>query len=246
MEDQQTLSFLQKRYGHIERRLRILQTGVVLGLGLLLVFVWTALHARPASADDSGQVLRLRGLIIEDAQGRPRILIGAPVPKVAGRKRQDDTNGLILVGENGADRVALGVPTPSPQVKGQVVKRISPGAGLVIDDPNGNERGGMGVLDSGRGVLCLDYPDPIAREAVCLAVVPEAGFAGVAVNAPSGDNGERAEMAVLKDGTSILKLADTNGEERTMLVVHDESPAQFLILDPKANTKLDVLSKINP
>jgi hypothetical protein len=101
-------------------------------------------------------------------------------------------------------------------------------------------------LDNGHGVVCLDYPDPIARDAVCLAVLPEAGFAGVLVNAPTGVKTDRVGMGVLQDGTSALKLADINGEERTMLVVHDESPAQFLVLDPKAKTKLDVLSKIKP
>jgi hypothetical protein len=53
-------------------------------------------------------------------------------------------------------------------------------------------------------------------------------------------------MAVLKDGTSLIKLADTSGNERTMLVVQGESPAQFLVLGPKTKTKLDVLSKTKP
>ena len=246
MENQQTPSSIHERYGHLERRLRRLQVGGVIGLGLLLFLFWTVLRAQPTSADDSGQVLRVRGLIIEDAEGRPRILLGAPIPKVAGRKRKDDATGLVLIGENGADRVAIGAPTPSPQVKGEVVNRVSPGAGLVIDDPNGNERGGMTVLVNGHGVVCLDYPDPTARDAVCLAVLPEAGFAGVVVNAPTGVKTDRVGMGVLKNGTSILKLADTNGKERTMLIVRDESPAQFLVLDPKAKTELDVLSKIKP
>jgi hypothetical protein len=72
------------------------------------------------------------------------------------------------------------------------------------------------------------------------------GLAGLIINAPTGDNGERAMMAVLKDGTSLMKLADTSGNERTMLVVQGESPAQFLVLDPKTKTKLDVLSKTKP
>jgi hypothetical protein len=115
----------------------------------------------------------------------------------------------------------------------------------VVDDPDGNERGGIGVLDNGRAAICLDYPSPIGREAVCLGVLPEA-LAGLVINAPTGDNGERAMMAVLKDGTSLVKLADTGGNERTMLVVQGESPAQFLVLDPKTSSKSDVLSKMKP
>jgi len=126
------------------------------------------------------------------------------------------------------------------------VKRIAGHAGLVFDDTEGNERGGIGVADNGRGVVCLDYPDPITREAVCMGVIPDAGFTGLLINAPGGSDEERAMMAVLKDGTSFLKLADINGNERAKLVVEGESPAQLLVLDPKTKSKLDVLSKAKP
>lgn len=56
----------------------------------------------------SSEVLRVRGLIIEDRDGRERILLGAPVPKVTGRKRADDVTGLVVLGDNGADRVQIG------------------------------------------------------------------------------------------------------------------------------------------
>jgi isoaspartyl peptidase/L-asparaginase-like protein (Ntn-hydrolase superfamily) len=86
-------------------------------------------------------------------------LIGAPIPKVPGRKRQDDTVGLIILGENGADRVALSAPGPNPQINGRVSKRVGAGAGLLVDDSEGNERGGFGVLDNdSRVTLGLDYP----------------------------------------------------------------------------------------
>jgi hypothetical protein len=245
MEQHQSVLSTEHRIEFLERRLRIFQLAVALGLLACLPLGYFLLQPRSASADGSGQVLRVRGLIIEDAQGRPRILLGAPVPKVSGRKRQDQDTGIILVGENGADRVAIGIPTPAPQSGGKVGQRISPGAGLVVNDPDGNERGGIGVLDNGRGAVCLDYPEPISRDAICLGVLPE-GLAGLLINAPTGDNGERAMMAVLKDGTSFLKLADTGGNERTMLVVKGESPAQFLVLDPNTKSQLDVLSKIKP
>lgn len=67
---------------------------------------------------DSDAVLRIRGLVIEDASGHDRILIGAPVPGVNGRKRQDDTVGVIVLGENGNDRVVLGAPLPAPHIGG--------------------------------------------------------------------------------------------------------------------------------
>jgi hypothetical protein len=245
MEQHQPVLTDEHRIECLERRLQILQLAGALGLISCFVIGYFLSQPRSASADGSGQVLRVRGLVVEDAQGRPRILIGAPVPRVPGRKRQDDDTGIILVGENGADRVAIGIPTPAPQVGGKVSQRIAPSAGLVVDDPDGNERGGIGVLDNGRGAVCLDYPEPIGRDAICLGVLPDA-LAGLIINAPTGDNGERAMMAVLKDGTSLMKLADTSGNERTMLTVQGESPAQFLVLDPKTKSKLDVLSKLKP
>jgi hypothetical protein len=47
---------------------------------------------------------------------------------------------------------------------------------------------------------------------------------------------------VMKDGTSVMKLADTNANERAMLLVQGESPAQFLVLDPKTKSKIDMLA----
>jgi hypothetical protein len=84
----------------------------------------------------------------------------------------------------------------------------------------------------------------VSREAICMAVLPDQGLAGLAVNAQSGSESERAEIAVLKDGTSRLRLADTDGSERAMLLVQGASPAQLLVLDHKVKTKLDVLLKI--
>lgn len=77
-------------------------------------------------------------------------------------------------------------------------------------------------------------------------IVPEAGLSGILINAPDGDSAERAEIAVLKDGTSLLKLADINGEERAIMVVQGEKPAKFLVIDPKAKTQTDVFEKPKP
>jgi hypothetical protein len=159
------------------------------------------------------------------------------VPKVKDRKRTDDAIGLIVLGENGAERVAVGYPTPVPQIGGKVAQRTAPASGIVIDDLDGNERGGLGFLDNSRVVLGLDYP---GREAMTLAVVPDYGFAGLTINAPEGSESERAEIAVLKDGTSLLKLADAAGTERAMLIEQDESPAKLFGISPKDNSTVDV------
>lgn len=172
-------------------------------------------------------------------------MLGAPVPKVSGRRRQEDATGIIVIGENGADRVAIGAPNPAPQIRGQVAKRISPSAGLVFDDTEGNERGGMGALDNDRGVACLDYA-MVPREAICMGVLPDQGFTGLSINGEGSSENERAEIAVTREGLSVLKVADPDGNERAMLLVRDKSQAQLRVLDPSAQTTVDVLAKIKP
>jgi hypothetical protein len=164
----------KNRVNHLEQRLRLFQVVATLGAAVLGAAIFVAL--RPfVRSDRSRDVLWVRGLVIEDDKGRERVLIGAPVPKVPGRKREDDTVGLIVLGENGADRVALGAPGPDPQIKGHVSKRISAGAVLLVDDSEGNERGGFGVLDNdGRATFGLDYPGG-AGEAIALSVIPQDG-----------------------------------------------------------------------
>ena len=234
-----SVASLEERIAHLERRLFLFGFAFVLTAVALVAAI--AVGVAKASPSEANSVLHVKGIVVEDAQGRPRILLGAPVPKVSARKRTDDATGLIVLSENGADRVAVGYPTPAPQSGGKVASRIAAAAGIQIDDPQGDERGGFGFLDNGRVVLGLDYA---GREAVTLAVVPEWGFAGVAVNAESGSESERAELAVLKDGTSLMKLADTNGDERAMFLVKGQSVPQLLIIDPKSQSTVDALAKL--
>jgi hypothetical protein len=49
--------------------------------------------------------------------------LGAPIPRTEGRKRRDDlTNGIVLLEENGADRLVVG-DAIQPQILGSVGKR---------------------------------------------------------------------------------------------------------------------------
>ena len=234
---------VEHRISRIERRLRLFEvTTTILALGLILA-VRLAVRTDRVSADTSSKILHVRGLVVEDANGRARVLLGAPVPETPDRTRTDAVTGMVLVGENGADRVAIGEPGPAPQVAGRVVARVSPEAGITFDDPEGNERGGFGYLDNGTVSLGLDYPD---REAVTLSVSSQAGFAGLTINAPEGSQSERAEIGVLKDGTSLLKLADTSGAERLMMFAQGEFPAKLLGITPTGSGADIRVSWLNP
>ena len=131
----------------------------------LLTIAVAVLFVRSGTATDG--VLRAQGLIIEDEVGRERILIGAPVPEAANRVRTDDarvrevwaprfpeaymdyyqdyshdTNGMLILSEDGFDRLIVGDPTPDPNIG----RRIAPATGMVINDTEGFERSGYGVL----------------------------------------------------------------------------------------------------
>lgn len=154
------------------------------------------------------QVLRARGLVIEDAEGRDRILIGAPLPASPQRIRTDPakaraawggrypdldfysklehaTNGLLILDANGHDRIAIGDPTPDPNTG----KRIAPAVGIAINDAEGFERSGWGHFPSlGRTGLGLDHA-----------------------------SGEGVNLLVLEDGSAGLLVRDAEGARQTFV-----------------------------
>ena len=131
----------------------------------LMTVALVVLFVRSGTATDG--VIRTRGLIIEDEAGRERILIGAPVPEAANRVRTDEarvrevwaprfpdaymgyyqdyiheTNGMLILSDDGFDRLVVGDPVPDPNIG----RRIAPSTGMVINDGQGFERTGYGVL----------------------------------------------------------------------------------------------------
>ncbi|WP_221740837.1 hypothetical protein, partial [Streptomyces sp. RP5T] len=72
---------MQDGLGRLTRQVRRLNL-VVAGLGGMLILVMGA-----AFVSGHPGVIRTRGIIVEDAEGRARILIGAPAPTVPERLR---------------------------------------------------------------------------------------------------------------------------------------------------------------
>ncbi len=147
----------------LKKQIRRLRVCVAFLGAAVLVLIGTVFSTLEKHAD----VLRARGLIIEDDQGRERILIGSPIPAAKNRVRtdlnrvreiwgkkfpekymewyrgyQNDMSGLLILDANGFDQVAVGDPVPDPNVG----KRIAPSRGLVINDEEGFERSGYGLL----------------------------------------------------------------------------------------------------
>lgn len=158
-------------------RLRML---VITALLAVIALASMSMLRKPTPPDP---VLRTQGLVITDAEGHDRILIGAPTPASKGRKRTDDaSDGILFLDATGADRLALG-QMPAPFINGKSYPRIGDGNnyGMVLFDTKGNERGGMGFLGMGRAVLGLDRATA-PYDAIGMMVDDTEGFAGMIIN----------------------------------------------------------------
>jgi hypothetical protein len=90
------------RLAHLERRFQQTQRLLLAamgGLAALGVAAW-----RPQVPD----TLRTRTLVLEDAQGRKRIVVGAPIPEPAGARIMPST-GMIILDTNGVERFGVGL-----------------------------------------------------------------------------------------------------------------------------------------
>jgi hypothetical protein len=95
---------LEARIANLERQLRRTRftAGVaVAGLLALTAGAWV----RPAQQPDT---IHAKVLILEDAQGRKRIVLGAPIPEPAGARIAPST-GMIILDSNGVERFGVGL-----------------------------------------------------------------------------------------------------------------------------------------
>lgn len=213
-----TITALDERLVALEAKTSRLWILCVSQLVLLIAICFGASYNGTAETKSTNNILRTHGLVIEDAQGKPRILIGAPFPKVQGRYRQDSTTtAVVFLDPQGHDRLTLG-EEPEPQVGGKVVTtvhRIAPGFGVVIHDGEGNERGAYGWLANGRALITLDRPGLDAWAAV---VDDKTGFAGMRIEYPPEVAADSNGVEVgTNGGKAFVRLLDTREKERAVL-----------------------------
>lgn len=188
------------------------------------------------------EVLRVRGLIVEDSLGRARVVIGAPLG-LPGYEVHQSGSGIAVLSATGRLQVAMGSPTPSPRVDGRVADRVGGDAGVVIADSAGNERGGMGTFADGRANICLDYARGV-KEAACLVVFPNDQMAGLVVNGTPSQRGfDRLTALVTENGSALVKVSAPGGQERAVLVARGNGPAQLIVHDSATNSFKNVMPK---
>ena len=109
-----SLDELRNRINCLERRARTTRIAspiVVVGLLVIAIGSWT-------SAAQDTRVVRVRSLIVEDEQGRARVVLGAPVPDIAGGGRISESVGLVINDANGVERFAVGLQNTGRLVMG--------------------------------------------------------------------------------------------------------------------------------
>jgi hypothetical protein len=201
---------LEQRVEQLERRSRRFM-GVSAILGTALVTL--VLSGFTAAPKESDRVLRAKGLVIEDAQGRPRVLLGAPFPEVSQRARTDmRSTAMIFLDEQGHDRLTVGEALPA-QLQGKIAKsdrRIGSSFGMTIHDLEGNERGGFSFLSNGRASIALDYP---GRDAIGLSVDDHLNRAEFMLNYSPSLTGPGSSFELYQQGElTTFSINDKEGD----------------------------------
>lgn len=233
-----TTGTLEERVAKLERRLRSYQALALIGVTAIASYACARASAEPQGRPVGATVLRARGLVIEDEQGHPRILLGAPVPVVPERKRKDPTNGLIVLGADGADRLQLG-NVGGPQMGGKVNPRVSPATGLMVNDAAGDERAGFGLFDNGQAGWGLDFP---GGEGLVALVDPARKLAAIVLQAEGDQNTQRA-MLMTQDGETTLDFSDASGKSRATLRAKAGAPVSLKAFDEQGAELMDVFAR---
>ena len=235
------------RLQRLERRVLVL-TCLCSSLAIALALVlWTS-PRRSVEAAAKPSVLRTRGLIIEDDQGRARVLLGAPFPKVGNRLRQDDAStAIVFLDEQGHDRFLVG-ETIAAQIDGKVPQAFhrmgqSSAYGATIFDPAGNERGGIGFLSNGgtvnRAVMALDRP---GEDAVGMMVDDKTGYAGLGVSYPPEVGKWTTGLILGTQGSkAFITIKDLHDTPRGTLGIGPEMVPSFQLFDEKGNPGPELL-----
>jgi hypothetical protein len=224
---------MEQRVARLERRARWWELACVAQLGFVVV-IWflTAHQGSQVLAQSSPKTLRVSGLIVEDAQGRPRILLGAPFPAVKERTRQDArTTSILFLDETGHDRLTLGEEL-EPQIGGKVpvgVHRIASGVGVVIHDGTGDERGAYGWLSNGRALITLDRP---GTEAFAAMVNDKTGETKVSLGFPPEVARDSSAIEIgTKASSTFLRFNSKSGKSLAVFSTDDGKNPSFKTFD---------------
>jgi hypothetical protein len=215
------------RLHSLEKKVWLLMLLCAVLVAALSTMIVQSSITRVKAAEDA-KVLRIKGLIIEDEQGRARILLGAPFPAVQERLRKDEGGAdLVFLDEQGHDRFRVGEVLPAEPG----FHRMGSAYGATILDTQGNERGGMGFLSDGknfnRAVIALDRPynPSVPSDAWGAFVDDKSGFAGtVYMYQPESGRDQEGITLGTQGNKAFLSFKDRKNKERTTIGLTDNMP----------------------
>ncbi len=120
---------------------------------------------------------------------------------------------IAITDKNGVERVVIMSNSVDVPILGKVYKRREPATGIIIYNTQGDETGGLAMLDDGTISLTLD------------------GYKGKEFS-------ERVSMYVFPDGRSGILVKDLQNNTRIRLGVDKEKNSTFEVLDAKENAKI--------
>ncbi len=111
---------------------------------------------------------------------------------------------LTVVDEQGIERVIIGAPVPDPMSRGTRQPRAGAISGIILNGPDGNERGGYGTTDTGgEALLTLDGAN--GGEVFKVVANPDAGASMFVMHR----NGAGARLTTYR-GSPEFELIDSN------------------------------------
>ncbi|UCC31806.1 MAG: hypothetical protein JSU86_05915 [Phycisphaerales bacterium] len=150
---------------------------------------------------------------------------------------------MELVDDNGRPRVVIAAPLGNPVVQGKEFPRSAVVHGIQLLDPNGNEVGGLGMLDNGDAVmLCFDHQ---TAEAVCLtrfgASVGLSAFDPAGPGSKVGVTGpQRFGLATAANGESSFAMSDRQGRARFMVSIGANDETRLIVSGADGKTLFQV------
>jgi len=105
--------------------------------------------------------LVLKGLILNVAISLTAVAISLTAlhkaQQASDPSRIIEARGLVVRDAAGTSRVEIGAPVDGPMILGKREERIAPASGILLNGPDGNERGGYLTVDAGdEALLTLD------------------------------------------------------------------------------------------
>lgn len=195
------------------------------------------------NAAEGAKVLRVKGLIVEDLEGRARIILGAPTPEVPERLRKDGGTDLIFLDGQGHDRFRVGEVLPA--VSG--FHRIGSAYGATILDTQGGERGGLGFLSTARILIgpLLRWTAITTTQSLQMSGqrwwTTQAALRAPATCIPGKEHDQEGSRIGTIGDKAVISFKDRNDKKRASFALEGGRPS-FQVFDEEGKLGQDLLN----